>query len=436
MPYFDRLVETLPRAQLADLQYAKLQALLSELQHKNRFYSAKWDQAGIDPCAIRSLAELSRLPFTTKAELMQSQAAASPFGTNATYNEESYTRFHQTSGTSGVPLRVLDTQESWEWWGKCWGHIFAGAGLSAKDRIFLAFSFGPFIGFWAAVEGAKAMKAMMIPGGGWDSHQRLHMMRDLGASALCCTPSYALRLAEVAREQGFDLRTIPLRATIHAGEPGANIAHTKARIEAAWGCKCFDHAGGAEVGAHSFECELQPGGIHPIESEFIIEVIDPETTRSTPAGQTGELVITNLGRPGYPVIRYRTGDLVCLNPSPCRCGRTYQRFEGGLLGRCDDMVTIRGVNVYPAAIENMIHRFAAVAEYQVKVTRQREMQEMAVEIEVVPGSDSESIRAAVEEAIHHALSLRAKVGVAAPGTLPRYEMKARRFKRLDVTAHR
>jgi phenylacetate-CoA ligase len=297
--------------------------------------------------------------------------------------------------------------------------------------VFLPFSFGPFIGFWATVEGAKRVGAMMIPGGGWDSIQRLHMMRELGATVVCCTPTYALRLAEVAREAQFNMGSLSVRALIHAGEPGANVARTKARIEEAWGAKCFDHAGASEVGAHSFECELQPGGIHLIESEFIGEVLDPQTGKAVQAGEIGELVITNLGRPGFPVIRYRTGDLARMNFAPCACGRTFARFDGGLLGRSDDMVTIRGVNVYPTAIENVIRQFESVDEFQVTVTNVHEMQHLEVQIEVVSGHDPEHIRMHVEQAIYHALSLRPTVRVAKPGTLAHFEMKARRFRRLD-----
>jgi phenylacetate-CoA ligase len=330
-------------------------------------------------------------------------------------------------------LRVVDTAESLEWWGTCWGYVLKGAGVTPADRVFLPFSFGPFIGFWAAVEGARQLGAMMIPGGGWDSLQRLEMMRDLGATVVCCTPTYALRLAEVAAKEKFDLRWIPVRALIHAGEPGANIAQTKARIEAAWGAKCFDHAGASEVGAHSFECELQPGGIHVIESEFIAEVLDPQSGEEVLDGEAGELVMTNLGRPGFPVIRYRTGDLVRLNLSPCGCGRTFARFDGGLLGRSDDMVTIRGVNVYPTAIENVIRQFATVNEFQVTVKIVNEMHDLEVQIEVVSGNDPEHVRTRVEQAIYHALSLRPTVTVADPGTLAHFEMKARRFRRLDRT---
>ena len=430
METFDASIEKTPREMLRVLQFQKLLELLRLVARHNQFYTRKWRKAGLEPADIKSLSDICKLPFTNKSELMQAQEEAPPFGTNATFAESAYTRVHQTSGTTGTPLRVVDTQESWEWWGRCWGHVLRGAGVTAEDRLFLPFSFGPFIGFWAAVEGAKQLGALMIPGGGWDSLQRLHMMRDLGATVICCTPTYALRLVEIAREQHFDLRSIPVRALIHAGEPGANVARTKARIESAWGAKCFDHAGASEVGAHSFECEFQPGGIHIIESEFIAEVIDTSTGKEVPSGETGELVITNLGRPGFPVIRYRTGDLVRLNLTPCACGRTFARFDGGLLGRSDDMVTIRGVNVYPTAIENVIRQFPAVDEFQITVKTLQEMHDLEVQIEVISGHDAEGVRNHVEQALYRALSLRPTVLLAEPGSLARFEMKARRFRRV------
>jgi phenylacetate-CoA ligase len=427
----DQPVENAPRETLRDVQWQKLQELLRLVSVRNRFYTKKWREAGIAPDELKSLADLRKLPFTHKSELARAQDQAPPFGTNATFPAEAYSRVHQTSGTTGIPLRVVDTPESWEWWGQCWKLVLRGAGVTRSDRVFLPFSFGPFIGFWAAVEGVRQLGAMMIPGGGWDSLERLHMMRDLGATVICCTPTYALRLVEVARERKFDLRSIPVRALIHAGEPGANVPQTKARIEAAWDAKCFDHAGASEVGAHSFECEVQPNGIHIIESEFIVEVIDRQTENEVPPGETGELVITNLGRPGFPVFRYRTGDLVRLNLSPCACGRTLARFDGGLLGRTDDMFTIRGVNVYPSAIENVIRQFSAVDEFQVTVKTRQEMRHLEVQIEVHSGNDAEDVRARVEQAIYSALSLRPTVTVAPPGALARFEMKARRFQRLD-----
>ena len=433
MTSLDPLLENAPREQLREVQRQKLHQLLRIVFARNRFYARKWREAGIELDDIRSLSDLRKLPFTHKSELLRAQEEAPPFGTNATFPLEAYSRVHQTSGTTGFPLRVVDTPESWEWWGRCWGYVLRGAGVTARDRVFLPFSFGPFIGFWAAVEGVRQLGAMMIPGGGWDSFQRLHVMRDLGATVICCTPTYALRLAEVARENKFDLRSIPVRALIHAGEPGANVPQTKARIESAWNAKCFDHAGASEVGAHSFECEVQPGGIHVIESEFIAEVIDPQSGKEIQPGETGELVITNLERPGFPVIRYRTGDLVRMNLCPCACGRTFGRFDGGLLGRVDDMVIIRGVNVYPTALENVIRQFPTVDEFQITVKTRQEVQQLEVQIEVHSGGDAEGVRRGVEQAIYQALSLRPTVTVAPPGSLARFEMKARRFQRLDQT---
>jgi len=427
MRYFEESIETMPRKALEALQLTKLRSMLQQIYGPNRFYTEKLDAAGIHPESIKTLDDLKRLPLTSKSELVQAQSDALPLGSNATFEESAYSRFHQTSGTTGTPLRVLDTPESWDWWGRCWGHVLAGAGLTENDRLFVPFSFGPFIGFWAAVEGARKINALMIPGGGRDSLQRLHLMKELGVTAMCCTPTYALRLAEVARESAFDLSDIPLRTLIHAGEPGANVPATKARIESAWNAKCFDHAGASEIGAHSFECEVQPNGTHVTESEFIVEVLNPETQEAVPEGEQGELIITNLGRIGYPVIRYRSGDLVVLNQQTCACGRSFGRFEGGVLGRADDMVVVRGINVFPSAVENLVRQCEAVEEFRITVSTNREMGNLAIELDLSKNANPESARKTVDQAIQNELSLRPEISVVPSGSLPRFEMKAKRF---------
>jgi phenylacetate-CoA ligase len=401
--------------------------MLKQIYGRNRFYTDKLDAAGIHPESIKTLEDFKSLPLTSKAELVQAQSDALPFGSNTTFEESAYSRFHQTSGTTGTPLRVLDTPESWNWWGRCWGHVLAGAGLTENDRLFVPFSFGPFIGFWAAVEGARKINALMIPGGGRDSLQRLHLMKELGTTAMCCTPTYALRLAEVAQESGFDLSEIPLQTLIHAGEPGANVPATKARIESVWNAKCYDHAGASEIGAHSFECEVQPNGTHVIESEFIVEVLNPETLEAVPAGEQGELIITNLGRIGYPVMRYRSGDLVVLNSQKCVCGRTFSRFEGGVLARADDMVVVRGINVFPSAVENLVRQCETVEEFRITVSTNREMANLAIELELSKTANPESARKTVDQAIQNELSLRPEITFVPSGSLPRFEMKAKRF---------
>ena len=427
MRYFEESVETMPRKALEALQIEKLCSMLEQIYGRNRFYTDKLDAAGIHPDSIQTLDDLRRLPLTEKSELIQAQSDALPFGSNTTFEESAYSRFHQTSGTTGTPLRVLDTPESWDWWGRCWGHVLAGAGLTENDRMFVPFSFGPFIGFWAAVEGAQKINALMIPGGGRDSLQRLHLMKELGATAMCCTPTYALRLAEVAQESSFDLSEIPLRTLIHAGEPGANVPATKVRIESVWNAKCYDHAGASEIGAHSFECEIQPNGTHVTESEFIVEVLNPETLEPVPAGEQGELIITNLGRIGYPVIRYRSGDLVVLNQQKCTCGRSYSRFEGGVLGRADDMVVVRGINVFPSAVENLVRQCDSVEEFRITVTTEREMGNLAIELELSKNANPESARKTVDQTIQNGLSLRPEITLVPSGSLPRFEMKAKRF---------
>ena len=424
--FFDREIETLPTERLRTLQEEKLVAVVASTYGRNRFVTEKFDAAGVAPGDVRTLDDLVGLPFTTKDELMAAQSEAS-FSTNCTFDQAAYTRVHQTSGTTGPPLRVFDTAESWDWWGRCWGFVLAGAGLTAQDRLFVPFSFGPFIGFWAALGGADRVGALMIPGGGRTSSQRLGLMAEMGVTAMTCTPTYALRLAEVAREDGFDLSTIPMRITVHAGEPGASVPATKARIEDEWGARCYDHAGASEVGAHSFECEAQPGGTHAIDSEFIVEVVDPASGRSVSPGEEGELVITNLGRVGFPVIRYRTGDVVRVDGAPCPCGRTFTRFDGGVIGRADDMVVVRGVNIYPSAVENVLRGIGALDEFRVTIMRDREMASILIEVECRANSDVEEMVRDVGQAFESSLGLRPEVAMVPRGTLPRFELKAQRF---------
>jgi phenylacetate-CoA ligase len=422
---FDAGLETLPREELRQVQWRKLHVMVTQLlaaESHNGFVKRAWADAGVRAAAdLRSWDDFARLPLTGKADLVDDQAAHPPFGTNLTFPLEGYVRVHQTSGTSGQPIRWLDTQVSWDWWIRCWGFVLRGAGLTPEDHVFFPFSFGLFIGFWAGFEGARAIGALTVPGGGQDSPTRLAWMERLGVTALVCTPSYALHLLEVARERGVDARKLGVRTTVHAGEPGANIPAVRARIEDGWGARAFDHAGMTEMGAYGYECAAQ-AGLHVNESEFIAEVIDPTTGR---AATEGELVLTNLGRLGSPAIRYRTGDRVRLAASPCTCGRSFLRLEDGILGRLDDMLIVRGVNVFPSAIEAVVRRFRAIEEFQIEVFRDGELDEVRVLIEAV----DVTLTRAVQDAFRAEMGLRLDVCAVAPQTLPRHELKARRVVR-------
>ena len=351
-------------------QLHRFREMLASVLETNAFYRRKLTEVGITrPADVQTLSNYQQLPFTTKEELSADQVSHPPYGTNLTFPLEQYTCLHRTSGTTGSPLRWLDTAESWDWWGKCWREIYDAAGVTSADRVMPAFSFGPFIGFWSAYHGAQQLGALIIANGGFTSEQRIRAILSNEVTVLISTPTYALRLAEVAAQAGVNLsEESSVRVTIHAGEPGASLPATKQRIENAWGAKAYDHAGATEVGAWGVMCEPQ-AGVHLNENEFICEVLDPETGNPADAG---ELIITNLGRVGMPVIRYRTGDYVKLKSAPCECGGESRVLDGGVPGRLDDALIIRGLNVYPATIENIILKLPEVREFAVRAyTAQR-----------------------------------------------------------------
>jgi len=422
-------VEQLDRSRLAEGQGRRLMELLRAIHGRNQFYTRKLQDAGIDINGLRLPEDFKRLPLTTKAELNADQAANSPWGTALTEPLSHYTRYCQTSSTTGRPLRWIDTNDSWQWLLECWKTVYRGARVTQSDRVFFPFSFGPFLGFWAGFEAGPQIGLHCIPGGGMSSQIRLSMIETIGATVVCCTPTYALRLAEIAEhERRRPLADGTVRMLIVAGEPGGSIPATRERIERSWGARVLDHHGLTEVGPVSFECWDAPGSLHINEPEFIAEVLDLRTGEEVEDGQTGELVLTNLGRTASPAIRYRTGDLVIRRSEPCACGRTWARLAGGILGRADDMVNIRGVNVYPVGIESVVRRLPEVVEFRSVVSRQGSMRSLRLEIEVAPEfEDSNAVASRVAYHLREALGLSVNVLVVESGTLPRFEMKANRF---------
>jgi phenylacetate-CoA ligase len=422
--------EYLARSELERLQLDRLRALLAEILPHNRFYARKFAAAGVAARDIKTLADLTRLPFTTKAELLDDQQAERPYGRILTYFSDRYSRYNQTSGTMGQPLRWLDTAASWDWMLRSWEAIYRIAGVTAKDRLFFPFSFGPFLGFWTAFEAACRLGCLCLPGGGMSSAARLRFLLDNRATVILCTPTYALRLAEEAQQQGIPLTPATpgyaVRALIVAGEPGGSIPATRARIEQAWGARVLDHAGLTEVGPAAIECVENPGGLHLLEGDYLLEVIEPNSSQAVEPGEVGEMVLTNLGRWGSPVLRYRTGDLIRVDPYPCPCGRSLVRLAGGILGRSDDMIHVRGNNVYPTALEAIIRRFDEVAEYRLQVGEANKQTTLRIEVEP-SGPDGVGVAERISKAIRDELLFRAEVVAVPPGALPRFELKARRI---------
>ena len=408
-------------------QVQRLRQMLQVVLPTNRFYQKKFSKQGLSDVA--SLEVLKDLPFTTKSELVQDQADHPPYGSGLTFPLERYIKVHHTSGTTGAPIYWLDTEESWCWWAQCWEAVFQAAGVHSDDRIFFAFSFGPFIGFWSGWEGARKIGALAISGGGQSTSQRIKAIVDYRVTVVVCTPTYALHMVAEARKAGIDLAgQSDVRTLVVAGEPGANIPSTKKKIEEAWGAKCYDHSGATEVGPYGFECEPQPGGVHINENEFIAEVVNAETGKAVAEGKRGELVMTNLGRLGHPVIRYRTGDLVQPSYRPCSCGRPFLFLEGGVLGRVDDMVVVRGINVYPSAVEEILSEFSEIEEYRIDVLETEGLSGLKLTLEPKAGiSPTEDLEKRVVDRVRNGLSLRPSVELVPPGTLPRFELKARRF---------
>ena len=403
----------------------RLRDLLATVGASNPFYRRKWGQAIQLPGSFVDFVE--RYPFTQKEELVVDQAENPPFGTNLTFPQSSYVRLHQTSGTSGKPLRWLDTPATWAAMCEDWREVFEQAGLTVGDRVLFAFSFGPFLGFWLAFEAAQQLGALCVAGGGMSSALRLRVLMENRCTVLCCTPTYALHLAEELRREGLDPQDSAVRLIVVAGEPGGSVPAVRARLSEAWnGARVFDHHGMTEVGPVTYEHPERPGSLVVMERSFFAEVVEPATGRPLPEGSTGELVLTTLRRTGMPLIRYRTGDLVkAARVSDSASGKNLLVLDGGILGRVDDMVVVRGVNVYPAAIDEIVRSLCGTAEYRASFDTRPALPELSIEVE-----SSVETAAQLEARFKQVLSLRIPSSAVPAGTLPRFEMKARRWRRL------
>ena len=364
---------------------------------------------------------LEDLPALQKSELVADQQDHPPYGTNLTFPLEDYVQLHQTSGTTGVPLRVLDTAADWAWWRSLFARTLATAGMGTADRAALAFSFGPHVHFWAAKEGLQELGAMAVPLGGMTSVARLQTIGEVRATALICTPTYALRLFEVALEERLEGALESIERVICTGEPGASLPAVRARIEEAFGARCLDHAGLTEVGPYGYPC-VEHGGMHVYENEFVSEILDGDQ-RPVAAGERGELVLTPLRRTGFPVLRYRTGDVVVNSAEPCPAGHGDRWLPGGIVGRTDDMVVIRGMNVHPSSIEEAVRSVPGSGEFRITFYSERGgMDEIKLEVELEHGIAARRL----QEQMRQQLGLRVRVVPVAPGLLPRTDGKARR----------
>lgn len=421
------------RSDIYHRQTESLRSLLTILSESNAFYAPRIASTIVDVATVTPESFCGAFPITTKQEIVADQTSHPPFGTNLTFPLAAYTRVSQTSGTSGQAIRWLDTPASWNWMVDCWTTVFERSGVNANDRIFFAFSFGPFLGFWTGFNAGERVGALCMPGGGMSTLARLEAIIGNAATVLCCTPTYAIHMGQVAAENNIDLGQSSVRAIIVAGEPGAAVPATRAAIETYWpGAKVWDHHGMTEIGPVTYQCPAHDGTLHVLETQYIAEVLEPVSLQPVLPGEQGELILTNLGRHGSPLLRYRTGDLVCAaTTTTCTCGSDELALVGGIIGRTDDMVVIRGINIWPSSIEAVLRRFPTVVEFRTTVDSTKAMVDIRIEVELdTDVVDPETEQRVIEDTLRAALALRVPVKLVESGSLPRFEMKARRWIRL------
>jgi phenylacetate-CoA ligase len=410
-----RRFEQMDAEQLACHQLDRLNCLLQRILPDNHLYAEKLANVRLP---LESLDQLPSLPYTYKDEL--ATAHQGDLASNLTWPLDRYSRFHRTSGTRGRPITVPDTAEDWLWWVDTWQYVLDVAQLHDKDRALMAFSFGPFIGFWSAFDAVVARGALVIPGGGLNTLGRLELIQSIGVTAIFCTPSYALHMLDVARENQWEAAASEVSRIIVAGEPGGSVPGFRQRLESGWNARVIDHAGATEIGPWGY-ADAAGQGLHVVESEFIAEFLAIETGGPAAEGELAELVLTVLNRPGAPVIRYRTGDLVRPSWDTIQDNR-FVFLQGGVLGRVDDMLVVRGMNIFPSSIEQILRSFPEIVEYRVTARREAQMDSLTVEIE-----DRLDQPQRVSRELRLRLGLRIDVQCVPLGSLPRFEAKGHRF---------
>lgn len=428
--YWSPYLETLPRSYLEQIELARFRRLLGFAKHNCPFYRQKLQ--GVEPLEVRTRNDLKGLPLTTKEELRAFQEMDPyPYGGILAGDISSVTTFRQTSGTTGKPVYVPETYESWQWRVEVWCHILYMAGFRKHHRVFLPFGYNVYVAFWEAHYAAEKLGCEVVPGGALDTKARVQKMVEVGANAMMCTPTYGLHMAQEAKAMGIEPTSLGLDRILCAGEPLPEA--TRRMLEGMYGCPVFDHIGGTEVCGWAGMCGQQRG-LHIVEPFFLVEILDPkDLTREVEEGEVGIAVVTPLGRKSFPAIRFKTNDLVVKGPDSCGCGRTWRRITE-VIGRADDLRKVRGVLFSPKTVEQLLRsEFSEIGEYEIVITRPGAMDEICLRAEPVEEMDQErlaSLAKALVQRLKVATNLTFRVELVPKGTLPRYTLKAKRLKDL------
>ncbi|RLC15957.1 MAG: phenylacetate--CoA ligase family protein [Deltaproteobacteria bacterium] len=434
--YWNPFLETLNEEKIRELQFKKFKRIFQWAYDHSLFHRSLYDAAGITPDDIRSFADIRLVPKVEKSMMRGVQRKDPfPYGDALCVPIEEVTEFRQTSGTTGQPIYQADTWQDWEWWSECWAYILWAQGYRPADRVFIPFGYNIFVAFWAGHYAAEKIGCEVVPGGVLDTQARILKIRELKATAMMATPTYVLGMAETAKNKmNISPADLSINKITCAGEPGASIPSTKKRMQNAWGALVFDHAGATEIGAWSFECRDQPGGMHVNEAFFLVEIEDAETGEIIEEpGRRGKMIITALDRMAQPCVRFDAKDIIEWDPSPCSCGRTFRLIKGGVIGRADDITKVKGVLLAPSAIEEVVRSIEGLCdEYEVVVDRLGDADRIKLKVELMPGIE-DRVRE-IESRLRDQLRLKTNLGYRIEfhdcGKLPRYEAKAKRFKDL------
>lgn len=434
--YWNPVLETMPLEKLRELQVSKFKRIFQWGYDNSKFHRSIYDKAGIVPEDIRSFEDIRKVPKVNKAMMRDIQRKDPfPYGDALCVPLEEVTEFRQTSGTTGLPIYQPDTWQDWEWWAESWSYILWAQGYRARDRVFLPFGYNVFVAFWAAHYASEKLGCEVVPGGVLDTQARILKIDELRPTAMMATPTYILGMADTAKNKmGLNPEKMSIRKITCAGEPGALIPGTKKRMEEAWGAKVYDHAGATEIGAWSFECDEQPGGLHVNEAFFLVEIEDIQTGEIIEEpNRRGKMVITALDRQAQPCIRFDSNDVIEWSDAKCSCGRTFRLLKGGLIGRADDITKVKGVLLSPAAIEEVVRGMKGLGdEYEVVVDKVGDVDRITLKYEILPDleGDRERLEGELKDRLRLNTNLGYKLEAFKYGTLPRYDVKAKRFKDL------
>ena len=433
--YWNPILETMPVEKLRELQLVKFKRILKWSYDRSKLYRRLYDSVGLNPEDVRKWDDIRKVPMIDKECYRKAQYKEPwPYGDSLCVPIEDVTVYHQTSGTTGQPVFQPDTWQDWEWWTECWSYILWAMGFRNTDRVYLPFGYNVFIAYWAGHYAAEKIGCEIVSGALLNTEERVLKMKELRATAFMATPTYVLGMADACRKLGMDPRDLGIKKILCAGEPGASIPSTKKRMEEAWGCNVFDHVGATEMGGWGYECTYKPGGLHVNEGFFLVELLDLETGETIEEpNKLGKVIITSFDRMAQPCVRCDSKDVAMWSENYCSCGRTHRVLKDGIQGRIDHITKVKGVLFSPVSVEEAVRSMPQLgSEYELIVKKDGEVDKIILKYELAPGCEGQEkeVEADLAKILRIKTNLNFVLESHPYGSLPRYQVKAKRFRDL------